>query len=178
MRGLPGVRVSGLAMVAGGLLVVALLLQLAYVQPRLEEVRRLGAQRAGLSRQAGELDRVALEAHFLTRRLQVKDLREVLSDRHNPDPVAYVGGLLERSGLRRLELSTGSGEADSSFQRVQSTVRVMGTYSQVLDFVRALEDGAPLSSVDALSLEAVQNERMLEARFGITVYRPRMERMP
>ncbi|MBI5836766.1 MAG: hypothetical protein HZB25_05955 [Candidatus Eisenbacteria bacterium] len=165
-------RIGLLPAAAVGLLVVGAGIQFAVVRPRLEEVRRLQARYTELAQRVAQQDARDQEARALAGTAQGQALRTAPAGGRGTDPVAHIGGLMNRIGLRRLELAAGAGAADSSLESTRSTVRVMGSYGQILGFVRALEKGPPLASVDVVSIEVVPGESQLEGRLSISIYWP------
>jgi hypothetical protein len=159
------------------LLVAGLLVDIAFTQPRLREVRRLRLQRDELLRQLGNLENRQHEVRAIAGLLSVETLAELRATPENT-PLIFVGRLLEDSRLTRLELSAAGTSESDSFRRTRFALRVLGSYGRILEFVRTLERGPRLATVDAFAIEAATGPEALEGRLNISIYDPRSNDKP
>ncbi len=154
----------------GLLLLLGLVVDLALNQPAVKEIRRLEAYQGQLMGQMAQLGDQHHSNRDLAKALKISTLADLSSEGMNEDPVAYIGRLLERSGLERLEL-TARGVAETDVLRLHRfTLRTLGGYSAVQGFVRDLELGERLATVDAFSIEGTDRRERLEGRFNLTLY--------
>ncbi len=154
------------------LLAAGVLIDLTLLKPRLDEVRRLEAERASLLARVDELAASSQESHTMARALGRENLTGLLDDRKRQEAVSYIGQVLGGTQLNRLELTTTKTGETGKFRRTQISLRVMGRFSQILDFVKALEKGHRLISVDGLVIEEILGTRNLEGRLSLSVYDP------
>jgi hypothetical protein len=162
---------------AVSLLVAGLLVDIAFTQPRLREVRRLRLQRDELLHQLGNVENREHEVKAIAELLSVDTLAE-LRPAPDDDPLTFVGRLLEGSRLTRLELSTTGTSETESFRRTRFALRVLGSYGRILEFVRNLERGPRLATVDAFVIEAATGPEALEGRLNISIHDPRSSGTP
>ena len=108
----------------------------------------------------------------MARALGRENLTGLLDDRKRQEAVSYIGQVLGGTQLNRLELTTTKTGETGKFRRTQISLRVMGRFSQILDFVKALEKGHRLISVDGLVIEEILGTRNLEGRLSLSVYDP------
>lgn len=166
-----GARLPVVLAAAGLLLVVGLVIEMAFARPRLQEIQRLTGECARLQSQIQEQQRLDSESRQLAVHFDVAGLAE-LTDRSQPDAVAYLGQALDRSGLQRLDMTTNGGEDFGRLRRSDFLIRARGNYAEIQTFVRELERGRRLVSVDALAIKTMLESRDLEGRFNISIYDP------
>jgi hypothetical protein len=157
---------------AAALLAIGLVVDLGFIQPQVRQMRQLGLQRDQLLDQIGQgLDR-SRQRKDLARYLNVTDLSELLNDKRESDPLAYIGARLDANSLTRLELTHAGTSAMNNLQRTQFALRVLGSYQNILNFLCDLERGSRLATVDAFTITTVRESRSLEARLNISIYEP------
>ncbi|MBK6898958.1 MAG: hypothetical protein IPH09_06705 [bacterium] len=166
-----GTRLPVVLAAAGLLLVVGLVIEMAFARPRLQEIQRLTAECARLQSQIQDQQRLDSESRQLAVHFDVAGLAE-LTDRTQPDAVAYLGQALDRSGLQRLDMTTNGGEDFGRLRRSDFLIRARGNYAEIQTFVRDLESGRRLVSIDALAIKTMLESRDLEGRFNISIYDP------
>lgn len=160
------------------LLLLGLVIDVGINRAAINEVRRLGLYRAQLLDQTNQLVERNLDNQTLAKALKVESLADVLVPNTDMNPVSYIGQQLDNSGLTRLELSTlGVSESDNLRQN-RFSLRALGKYTEIMDFVRSVEQGETLATLDAFSIETVVGKNSLEGRFNISVYEPIVRKMP
>jgi len=158
-------------LLSAAVLVVGLVVYLAFVAPRIGEMRRLEAECATLRAQLYQQSLVGREREALVQFLDTEGLGASL-DSLQVDGLTYLGRLVERSRLETLELTSGRGRQTVA-SATQLGLKVRGRFARLLDFVRTLEMSPRLVTVDAFSIEMIDEENTLEADFTITVYDPK-----
>jgi Tfp pilus assembly protein PilO len=143
-----------------------------WANPLLEKTRAMERQRVEALERINSTIEAQAERQALAGALQVADLAELkqLSDRS--DPIVFLGRLLDRSGLTRLEMtSTGTNES-ARLRQTGFTVRATGEYGQIVDFIRTLEQSARLVTVDVLQIQKSVGAGILECRLSLSVFDP------
>lgn len=164
------------AALSGVLLATGLLVDLGFTQQRLQDVTRLAVERDRLRAQVFLLDRAAREEQDLARHLGGERLIDALTSQLELDAVSYLGLAAKRAGLTRSELTTEATAEMEGLRRIRCTLRVSGTYAQVTECVRALEQGPRLVAIDALDIAGAPETGRLEARLAVSVYDPILPR--
>ena len=159
-------------LLAAAVLVVGLAVYLSFVAPRIGEMRRLEAACASLRTQLYEQAMVGREREELVRFLDREGL-SVRDDELQEDGITYLARLVESAGLETLELTSGRGKRTVSSSTAPLGLTVRGRFARILDFVRTLEKSPRLVTVDAFSIEMIDEESVLEADFTVTVYDPK-----
>lgn len=154
------------------LLLAGVGIDMVLVRPRLDEIRGLEARRASLLARIDELAATSKESHTLARALGRDELAGLPDLGRDKEAVAYIGQVLGGTKLNRLELTTTATGETGGFRRTQISLRVLGRYNHILDFVKALEEGQRLISVDGLVVEEVLGTKNLEGRLSLSVYDP------
>jgi len=172
MRWTDSTRMNLFLALAAVLLAVGLTVDIGFIQPQLRQLRQLSLQRDQLLIQIGQgMDR-SRNSQTLTRLLNVSELSLLLPAETDPDPLTYLGELLNESRLTRLELTHAGRTVTDQLLRTQFMLRVTGSYDRTLNFVRAIERGPRLAVVDAFSIEAIKESQMLESRLQVSIYEP------
>jgi len=166
-----GTRVPAVLGAAGLLLVVGLVIEMAFARPRLQEIRRLTDECASIQTRIQDQQRLEGQSRQLAVHFELPGLSE-LTSRTQPDAVAFLGQALDRSGLQRLDMTTNGGEDFGRLRRSDFLIRARGNYAEIQSFVRDLESGHRLVSIDALSIKTMLESSDLEGRFNISIYDP------
>jgi len=159
--------------VAAALLLLALALDLGFTRPGHDLVQALAVEQARVSTEIGRTSARDIEHRELAERLGVDELGDLVTTTPPEDPLSYLGATLDRSRLTRLELTTMGTSSSGRLQRTRFTLRVLGSYGQILDFVRDLEEGPRLVTVDALTIETMLEQTALEGRLTLSIHDPR-----
>ena len=154
------------------LLAAGVFIDLALLKPQLAEVRRLEAERTSLLSRIDELAASSQEGHTMARALGRENLAGLMDEGMQQEAVSYIGQVLGNTRLNRLELTTTKTKEAGKFRQTQVSLRVLGRFSQILNFVKALEEGHRLISVDGLVIEEILGTRDLEGRLSLSVYDP------
>jgi hypothetical protein len=162
-------RLLGLA---GLCMALSLVAQLMLVHPRQGELRRLSADRQRLLSRIAEESRSDQLDLGLASLLGVKELTE-LTGAQAGEPLTYVGKLLDRSRLTRLDITTDGVKETDLLVRTSFTVRVLGGYPNVLGFVKSLESGTRVATVDAFEMEHDVASDRLETRLSLSIWDPK-----
>jgi Tfp pilus assembly protein PilO len=171
-------RMTAFVGVGVALLVLGLAFDLALTQPRIQQLRRLDGQRQELMRQLSERAAVAKNGKDLLEFATAENLGAGLLSTPREDPLTYVGGLIERAGLRQLELSGGGGQTAGGTVRSALALRVEGSYRRVVALVQALEQGARLATITDVDIEPSSDGTTLEARISLLIHDPQPEKEP
>ncbi len=166
-----GTRLPVVLATAGLLLVVGLVIEMAFARPRLQEIQRLTGECASLQSQIQDQLRFESASRQLAVHFDLPGLSE-LTGRSQPDAVAYLGQALDRAGLQRLDMTTNGGEDFGKLRRNDFLIRACGDYAEIQTFVRDLESGRRLVSIDALAIKSMLESSDLEGRFNISIYDP------
>jgi hypothetical protein len=118
------------------------------------------------------------EAQRLAASLGVNDLAEAMSGSSLSDPVTFLGGLIADSRLTRLELATHNAVNVGNLRRTRFSLRVLGTYSRILQLVQSMERSSRLVTVDAFSLQPAAESAALEGRLDVSIYDPIVGKRP
>jgi len=151
---------------------LALVAQLTLVHPRQGELRRLSGDRQAF------LTRIAQESQAIQRDLGLAPLLGVeeltdLTAQPAGDPLTYLGDLLNSSRVTRLDITTDGIRESGLLVRTSFTVRVLGSYPRVLGFVKSLESGTRVATVDALEMEQDAAAGRLETRLSVSIWDPK-----
>jgi hypothetical protein len=157
------------------LLILGLLVDIGFTRPKLRAVRSLEVQKAQLQRRLVQLERQEQRVDELAAYLGGDDLNEALSNLDVGDPLAYLSQLIETARLRRQELGTEETTEQGKLRRTQFYLRVIGSFSRILELVRQLEQSPRLAVVDAMILEKEYDSGQLKARLRVSIYEPVLE---
>lgn len=155
--------------VAAILVAAGLGIDLGYTQPRVREVRRLKGVQLETLNQLAQSAAQSRERKYLAKLLDRMSLPDTLST-VDEDPIEYLGHALDRAGLVQGELSTGAVLGAGSLHRARHSLQVRGGYSEILRFVRDLEMGRRLVTVEAISIVPPLDPGPLEARIDVSTY--------
>ena len=167
-----------LAGLAGVLLLIGIVFDAGFVQPRVREIRRLRGELTSLRTQASQQGSMEGELTSLAKRLGVGDLNVAFTSYASADPVTFLGRLIGESRLTRLELSTQATTIVGQLRRTKFSFRVLGSYAQLTDLVQRLERSPHLVTVDALSIMPAVDAAGLEGRLDVSIYDPQAGRKP
>jgi Tfp pilus assembly protein PilO len=159
-------------LVAVLLLAVGLIADFVLVQPRLQEVRRLENQREQLMVQIAQQTQQDEEGRVLAHVLRLEDLENMLSASRESDPAVFIGQILDRTRLTSLGLTTGERSDMNGLRRTQVTLRVLGSYNRIVDFIRTLEQEPRLVAIDALVIKRLIDSASLEGRLNLSIFDP------
>ncbi|MDP6417865.1 MAG: hypothetical protein QGG80_00200 [Candidatus Krumholzibacteria bacterium] len=163
---------SRILAVSALLLLMGFSLDFGFTQPRIGELDRMIRQLDQLREEESRMQGLQREERGLIRFLESQGLEECLSDSSDSGPAEFLGERLEAAGLERLEMRSTEISAGEHMKRTRFFLRVLGTYSSTLDFLRTLESGARLVSIEAIRVEAQSSSRSLETRLELSLYDP------
>jgi Tfp pilus assembly protein PilO len=165
-------RLPVLAGLAGGLFLLGLAVDLGFTRKQQESARRGSEARVGLRTRWRTQEQAGTEAQLLSHRLGENDLATSLEDLRLVEPIELVAGHLAASNLEREELGTEGSTVGGALRRTRLYLRASGSYAQVFLFLRRLEKGPSLITVDDLRLGSVSETSRLELRLRLSVYQP------
>jgi hypothetical protein len=171
MRKFLDTRIAVILAIAGLLLVVGLIVEMGFARPRLREISRLIDERSQLLSQIRAQQMQDGLSDEMAEHLGVGDLSE-LASAPDADPATYLGMLLDHSRLVRLSMTTDGGKEFSGIRRSDFSLRAQGGYAAMQAFVRDLESGPRLASVEAFDIRTQTDSSQLEGRFNISIYDP------
>jgi len=164
-----------LLVTAALLLVVGLLVDVALTRPLLESKKELTTRRAELSAQIQPLQRMESQVEVMSAALGAPDLPKAMEALGREEPVTMIGRMVAASGLQGRELITEKTVVETGVRWTRFFVRAQGSYGQVIDFVRRLEESRQTVTVDAMAIERMGAEGSLEARLSVSVFTPALE---
>jgi len=162
-------RIAVFLAATGLLLVIGLVIEMGFARPRLRELSSLIEERSRLLAQIRTQQQMEGQSDELAEHLGLSDLSE-LSTAPDADPATYLGLLLDHSRLVRLSLTTSGDKQFSGVKRSDFSLRAQGGYDDMQTFVRNLESGPRLASVEAFDIRTQVGTRELEGRFNISIY--------
>ena len=138
-----------------GLLVAALAVDLAWVRPQEEALHRLTARKR-------TSERAAMLA--LHERTEWNALRDYVGDRadstgswraryRDQDPLPLLEALREQAGLKRFDLRLQDREPHDPFVQTTYFMSVYGSFERQVAFIKALEEAAPLIVVHSFGMD-------------------------
>jgi Tfp pilus assembly protein PilO len=154
------------------LLLLGLVLDLALVRGQMAELRRLRAEEARLQTRYREIRNRGAETLGLAEHFGVEDLDRLEEDYAAVDAVAFLADALSAARLRRLELGTEESSRGRHLRRTQFFLRAQGTHQRILDFIRRMEGGPRVVTLEALSIQRILGSNQLELRANLSVYDP------
>ena len=163
-------RTVVLMMVAAGLLLTGLVIDVGFTRPRAAEVRSLTARRMTLSSQMTVLAAEGSAARRLQDRLGPEARAEMPSA-----PGSELGWLaheIEVAGLRRLEIVSREAGVQERFLVARYSLRASGSYRRVLELVQRLEADRRLVVIESLRLAPVGEWGELEAGLDLALVTP------
>jgi len=103
--------------------------------------------------------------------LGVDDLSQIA--RPEPlGPVAYLNELLSESGVKTLDLAVTGEKRFPRLRRTDLLVRAAGDFPSLVRFVRELEQGRRLASIEDFEIQNTLDSKDLEGRFNLALYDP------
>ncbi len=163
-------RIGLTAVLATAILALGLAVNLGFTRPQQEEFRRLAQQRAAARGQLAALEIQELQSRDLAAGLGGEDLRSALQAQNRTDLVGFLSNTILQSGLTRLEMSTQSSAEENHLRRTHFFLHLSGTYASTVDFVRRLEQGPRLVTIESLALEMGPEATALDVRIELSVY--------
>ncbi len=159
----PFVAVAAIVLSAG-LLIDALL-----VGSGLSEVRSLRARRDTLSRQLAT-NRATDEEYRELGRVLPAAVPPADAEERPEDPLATLGRAVSLTGLQGASLAAGSISSAPRTRRQSFSLEAEGRYDQIVRFVRMVEGGSKLISIDAISIAASEGGSLLECRVDLSIH--------
>ena len=164
----------GLNLAAGGvvlLVVLGVLVDVAVLSPRMDELTRLTGERSDLELRLGTVVGSKFRQSDAERALRIEDLDAYL-DSDVEDVTSYIGRMITQAGLTRLELSTNKRSETDQLVRTDFSMRVNGRYDQIVEFVKIIESNERFAAIDEFSIQAPLIGDNLEGRFNLSIYDP------
>jgi Tfp pilus assembly protein PilO len=171
-------QTRSLGIALGALVVLAVAVDFAGLRPAAARIRRLEAQRAELAARVVTQSEQQRETEFLARELGSSGSTPGVQVEPVADPMTIVDGFIARRGLECTELASKPVDESGQVVRARLNTVVRGSFAQILGFVRDLEQGPRVITIDALWLEAIPGTARLEGRLSLSVYGPKQEGRP
>lgn len=171
MRKFLDTRIAVVLAIAGLLMVAGLIVEMGFARPRMREISRLIEERSQLLAQIRAQQSQDGLSDEMADQLGLDDLAR-LGAAPEADPATYLGKLLDQSRLVRLSLTTAGGKEFNGIRRSDFNLRAQGGYAAMQAFVRDLESGPRLASVEAFDIRTQTDTSALEGRFNISIYDP------
>jgi hypothetical protein len=153
------------------LLVVALLVDFAWVRPgegdlaRLETRKKVAERQVTLTRQEqGEWEAMQ---HYFNDGLEPGDTWR--TEYRSRDPIRLLEDVREASGLRRIDLRLQERNPASPFTKTTYFMSVNGTFQRQITFLRALEEAHPLVTVESFVMETPEADSRVTLRMTVSV---------
>jgi Tfp pilus assembly protein PilO len=153
-------------------LVAGIGLDVLLTRPSVSRIQALKVERSDIETRIRQARSLAHESEQLAHRLGGDDLAGVLQSLGKEDPVAYLGREITDAGLARVELTRLDESRTERVARNRFSLRVRGSFDGTLRFVRKLEEGTRLVTIEALSIAPEQEGRGLESRLDLSIYDP------
>jgi Tfp pilus assembly protein PilO len=153
------------------LLVVALLVDFAWVRPgeselsRLETRKKVAERQVTLTRQE-QTEWEAMRRYFNQGLEPGKTWRTEYETR---DPLRLLEDLREASGLRRIDLRLQEREPADPFVKTTYFMSVNGGFERQIGFLKALEEAQPLVTVESFLMETPDDDRQVTLRMTVSV---------
>ena len=160
---------------AAVLLVLGLGIESMLTKPHQQEIQNLLAEKSRLHTEIERQRVIESDSHAVADLLDVASLAE-LENRAGDDAISYLSGLLDEAKLVRLGLTTSGQEDVGTLKRISYTLRAKGDFRQLQDFVRKVESGDRLATVDAFRIMPTLDAKSLEGRFNLSIYDVKEER--
>jgi len=159
-----------LSTVAAIVLLLGMAVDLGVTRPKIRNYHRLNEEIATLGAKEVSVLQSERESQSLLRFLREQGLGDSLEAGKSGTPTTYLGELIETSGLTRLELRTTETMESKNLSRNKFVLRVSGKFKQTLDFLRSLEGGARLASIEELKIGPSSDRKKLETRLVLSIY--------
>jgi Tfp pilus assembly protein PilO len=166
-------RMNRFVIGAAALLLVGLGIDFGIAQPQLRANRRLIALRESKLADIAQISRHQQEVRELARSLGSDDLASAMASRAAVDPLSFLGRSMERTRLTQSALSSRATTETQWLRRTSYSLRATGSYEEILQFVRLMETGPRLVSIDGLALSRIGEDGDLEGRFDLSIYEPK-----
>ena len=163
-------RSAGTMLAIGiGVLVSGLAIDLGFTRPQVVQLRALETAQARVQARAAERAGHDREGRAIARALGAEDLASALAAQRGEDPIDYLGQKLVQSRLRRLQLTARTGGGSGPVRQSAYSLRVAGTYEEILAFVRFMELGTRVAAIQSISIAPGQNPAELEAWIDVSL---------
>ncbi len=154
------------------LLVTGLIIDLLVVSPRVNKLNSMTSFRHDLRVQLGQAMGSKFRERDAARALGVENITLAITPSPE-DPVSYLGHAIEASGLTRLNMVTISSKSTVRLERTDFNIRTAGTYAEIVDFVRRLETGDRLVTIDKFKFASHFIGNEIEGKFTLSIYDPK-----
>ncbi len=151
------------------LLVTAVGVDFAWVRPAETEVRRLSTQKRAVERSMMLALREQGEWETLQEYLGGEDLESWRSRYQSEDPLQLLEEFREKSGLRRHDVRLHKREPQPPFLKTTYFMSLEGNFSQQLTFIKALEQAAPLVTVESFIMEREDRNSAITSKLNVSV---------
>jgi hypothetical protein len=154
------------------LLVTGLVIDLTIVSPRVDKLDSMTSFRHDLRVQLGQAMGSKFREHDAAKALGVENIALAITPSPE-DPVSYLGHAIEASGLARLNMVTLGSKSTVRLERTDFSIRTAGTYAEIVDFVRRLETGDRLVTIDKFKFASHFIGDEVEGKFTLSIYDPK-----
>lgn len=171
-------RLNKVTVFIGGavlMLVAGLVIEMGFARPLMNEINAMKAERGRIRTELVRQSALDKEGTALATVFGLEDLAE-LGRRPEQDALGWLGRTLSDSRLVRLELTSSGAEDFGKVRRSDFTVLARGDFPAMQRFVKRLEEGPRLVTVDAFTIKPLFNTDELEGRFMLSIYDPTGER--
>jgi hypothetical protein len=151
-------------------IVVGVSVDMALVTPKSKRLVSLEKKRKELLGQVTQVQNSERENQRLLEYLEQYGLRT--SSLIIEDPTAFLGKLIEDSKLVRLELKAVDEIESANLIQTKFFLRIHGPFDPTLHFIRTLESGTRLVTVDEIKINTGLDNRNLETRMTLSIYDP------
>jgi len=151
-------------------IVVGVSVDLALVTPKSKRLVSLENKRMELLGQVAQVQSSERDNRRLLGYLEHYGLRT--SSLIKEDPTAFLGKLIEDTNLVRLELRAVDVIESANLVQTKFFLRVHGPFDPTLQFIRTLESGTRLVTVDEIKINTSLDNRNLETRMTLSIYDP------
>lgn len=151
------------------LLVTAVGVDFAWVRPAESEVKRLSTQKKAAERTAMLAQREQAEWEALREYLGGEDPAAWRSRYRTEDPLHLLEELREESGLRRHDVRLYKREPEPPFLKTTYFMSIEGDFSRQLSFIKALEQAAPLVTVDSFIMDREDRSSTITSKLNVSV---------
>jgi hypothetical protein len=151
------------------LLVTAVGVDFAWVRPAESEVERLSTQKKAVERTVMLGLREQAEWEALREYLGGDDPETWRGRYRAEDPLQLLEELREESGLRRHDVRLHKREPQPPFLKTTYFLSIAGDFSRQLTFIKALEQAAPLVTVDSFIMEREDRDSRITSKMNVSV---------
>jgi hypothetical protein len=169
-QALRNLRTTRVAILAAITIVGGLALDLFFVGPGSKKLAQFERKRVELIGQVSKVQYTDLENQRLQEYLDKRNLRS--EDISVEDPTVFLGNLIEESKLVRLELKAIDSIESANLTQSRFFIRVIGNFDYTLGFVKSLESGPRLVSIDEIKVSSGSDRKKLETRINLSIFDP------